>query len=96
MSFQAHGIIAAVLTWAGVAISLGTVVIFFTGGFGIFPMGNGGAIHDSRYIILKFPIRLMLLLMPLVAGMLLAGTGVILTKQILATARNFPEIMGQF
>ncbi len=78
---------------------MGAVALFLTGGFGMFPVESGELSHDSRYIVLNMPLRLLLLCMPLMAGMLLVGTGIILRKQILAAgeaARNLPEIRGRF
>jgi hypothetical protein len=99
MSFQWHGVIATALMWTGLLIGLAAVALFLTGRFGVFPVESGEVSHDSRYVVLKLPIRLLLLILPLTAGVLLGVTGTILKKQILTveeTARNFPETMGPF
>ena len=88
-----------VLVWIGLLIGLGVVALFLTGRFGVFPVENGVVSHDSRYVVLKLPLRLLLLALPLMAGVLLGVAGIVLKKQVHAArdaVRNFPEIRGQF
>ena len=99
MNFHWHGVIATALMLAGLLIGLGAIALFLTGRFGVFPVEIGEVNHDSRYIVLKLPLRLLLLALPLMAGVLLGFAGIVLKKQVHAArdaVRNFPEIRGQF
>ena len=81
MTLGIYWSIGTVLFWLGIALCIGSIVLFLAASRGVQIEGPDRLnLHDTHYVIFSLGHRLSLLL-PLIAGLLLLSTGLLVRGQ---------------
>jgi hypothetical protein len=77
------GLSGTILLWLGVILAVGGLALFLAVCGGISPVGNEETLHshDTYYILIHGSRRLIFLL-PLVAGLILIASGLLIRRQL--------------